>query len=166
MILKGQFAMYVPKHCHCVPSSSRHRNESLMNESQTTIFTGSKIKYENCCESFFLFSSFPMVELWTLSSWLCSACQLGQQLRGALVAAQWRADTAVTFCCSGGGPRQSWSSGFAPVSKFHSSFPFFHSSPSLISLLASVDVKQQFLSLFLLFVLLHCVCYFFTLPPL
>ena len=31
-------------------------------------------------------------------------------------AAQCRADTALTFCCSGGGPRQPWSSGLAPVS--------------------------------------------------
>ena len=27
------------------------------------------------------------------------------------------------FCCSGGGPRQPWSSGLAPVSSLHSSFP-------------------------------------------
>ena len=37
-----------------------------------------------------------------------------------MVAAQRRTDTAVTFCCSGGGPRQPWSSGLAPVSRFHS----------------------------------------------
>ena len=44
---------------------------------------------------------------------------------------------------SGGGPRQPWSSGLAPVSRFHSSVPLSHSSPSLIGLLASVDVKEQ-----------------------
>ena len=55
----------------------------------------------------------------------CSAQQLGQQLRGAVVAAQRRTDTAITFCCSGGGPRQPWFSGLAPVSRFHSSVPLF-----------------------------------------
>ena len=53
----------------------------------------------------------------------CSAQQLGQQLRGAVVAAQCRADTALIYCFSGGGPRQPWSSGLAPVSRFHSSVP-------------------------------------------
>ena len=52
-------------------------------------------------------------------------------------------DTALTSCCSGGGPRQPWSSGLAPVLRFHSSVPLSHSSPSLIGLLASMDVKQQ-----------------------
>ena len=64
-------------------------------------------------------------------------------MRGAVVAAQCRTDTALTSCCSGGGPRQPWSSGLAPISKFHFSVPLSHSSPSLIGLLASVDVKQQ-----------------------
>ena len=36
-----------------------------------------------------------------------------------------RTDSALTFCCSGGGPRQPWSSGLAPVSRFHSSVPLF-----------------------------------------
>ena len=67
----------------------------------------------------------------------------GQQLRGAVVGAQCRTDTALTSCCSGGGPRQPWSSGLAPISRFHFSVPLSHSSPSLIGLLASVDVKQQ-----------------------
>ena len=31
----------------------------------------------------------------------------------------------LTFCCSSGGPRQPWSSGLAPVSRFHSSVPLF-----------------------------------------
>ena len=54
-------------------------------------------------------------------------CILGQQLRGAVVAAQCRTDTALTSqCCSGGGPRQHWSSGLAPVSRSHySSVPLF-----------------------------------------
>ena len=34
-------------------------------------------------------------------------------------------DTALTFCSSGGGPRQPWSSGLASVSRFHSSLPLF-----------------------------------------
>ena len=33
-----------------------------------------------------------------------------------------RTDTALTFCCSGDGPRQPWSSGMAPVSSLRSSF--------------------------------------------
>ena len=49
--------------------------------------------------------------------------------------------------CSEGGPRQPWSSGLVPVSRFHSSVPLSHSSPSIIGLLASLDVKQQSLSL-------------------
>ena len=28
-------------------------------------------------------------------------------------------------CCSGGGPRQRWSSGLEPLSRFHSSVPLF-----------------------------------------
>ena len=43
-----------------------------------------------------------------------------------VVAAQCRTDTALTSCCSGGGPRQPWSSGLAPVSRFHSSIPLSH----------------------------------------
>ena len=43
---------------------------------------------------FICFSCFPVVELWTLSLWLCS-----------------------------------WSSGLAPVSRFHSSIPLSHSHP-------------------------------------
>ena len=37
----------------------------------------------------------------------------------------WSLDTALTSCCSGGGPRQPRSSGLAPVSRFHSSVPLF-----------------------------------------
>ena len=75
----------------------------------------------------------------------CTA--VGQQLRDTVVAAQCRVDTALTSYCSGGGPLQPRSSGLGPVSRFHSSFPISHSSPSLIGLLASMDVKKQFLSL-------------------
>ena len=59
-----------------------------------------------------------------------------------VVAAQCQADTALTFCCSGSGPRQLWSSGLVPVSRFHSSVPLSHSSLSLIGLLAYVDVSN------------------------
>ena len=62
-------------------------------------------------------------------------------MRGTVVDEQRRADTALTFRCSGGGPRQPRSSGVAPVSRPHSSFPY--SSPSLISPTVSVDVKQH-----------------------
>ena len=48
-----------------------------------------------------------------------------------VVAVQCWADTAVTFCCSGGDPWQPWSSSSAFVSRFHSSFPLSHLSPSL-----------------------------------
>ena len=73
----------------------------------------------------------------------CAAQQLGQQLRGVVGAAQCRTDTALTFRCSGGGPRQPWSSGLAPVLRVHSSVPLSHSYPSLLGLLASLEVKQQ-----------------------
>ena len=67
-------------------------------------------------------------------------------------------ETAIAWCCgrcampdghchnilcSGGGPRQPWSSRLAPVSRFHSSVPFSHSSPSLMGLLASVTLSSQ-----------------------
>ena len=60
----------------------------------------------------------------------CSAPQLGQEFRGAVIAAQCRADTALTSCCSGGGPRQPWSSGLAPVASFTLLSPFSHSQQS------------------------------------
>jgi len=53
----------------------------------------------------------------------CSKQQLGQQLCGTVVAAQCWTDTALTFCCSGGGQWQPWSSGLVAVSSLHSSFP-------------------------------------------
>ena len=46
-------------------------------------------------------------------------------MHGAVVSAQCRTDTALTSCCSGGSPRQPRSSVLAPVSRFHSSAPFF-----------------------------------------
>ena len=85
----------------------------------------------------------PTMELWTLSLWLCSAQQLEQRLRGAVVAAQCRTDTALTSWCSGGSPWQPQFFRLAPVSRFHSSVLLFHLSLSLIGLLTSMDVKQQ-----------------------
>ena len=61
-------------------------------------------------------------------------------------------DIVTLFCIAAGkaviawcGDRcmQPWSSGLAPVLRFHSSVPISHSSASLIGLLASVGVKQQ-----------------------
>ena len=64
-------------------------------------------------------------------------------MHGTVVAAQCWTDTALTFCCSGGGPRQPRSSGLAPVSSLHSSLTLSPLVPSLTGLLASVDVKQH-----------------------
>ena len=50
---------------------------------------------------------------------------VGTAIGWCCVAAQCRTDTALTSCCSSGGPRQPWSSGLAPVSRFHSSVPLF-----------------------------------------
>ena len=78
---------------------------------------------------------------------LCDCCeqQLGQQLCGALVAAQCWTDSAVTLffvvLAAVHGVRVG---DCFEVSLFCS--PFSHSSPSLIGLLASVDFKQQSLS--------------------
>ena len=69
--------------------------------------------------------------------------QLKQQLRSALVAGQWRGDTALTLPLF-----WRWSTvspvffGRYPRSSLHSFVPF-PLSPSLISHLASVDVKQN-----------------------
>ena len=70
---------------------------------------------------------------------------------------------------SGGCPRQPWSSGLAPVSRFHSSIPVFHPSPSLIGRLASVDVKQQKLTHFFILLSLFLrstdtLCQFLSFP--
>ena len=65
------------------------------------------------------------------------------------------------------GPRKPWSSGLAPVSRFHSSVPFSQLSPSLIGLFASVDVKQQSLSLsrsLYICLSLIAVCLYICLP--
>ena len=88
----------------------------------------------------FCFSRFPTAELRTLSLWLCSAQQLGQQLRGTVVVAQCRAYTVVLAAVHGSLGLPGWRlfRGFTLLS------PFSHSSPSLIGLLASVDVKQQY----------------------
>ena len=90
----------------------------------------------------------------TLSLWLCPARQLKQLLCSALVAAQWRGDTALTLPLFW---RRSTASpvffGRYPGSSLHSFVPFRppppppppappSPSPSLISSLASVDVKQ------------------------
>ena len=86
--------------------------------------------------------------------WLCLARQLKQQLRSALVAAQWRGDTALTLPLF---RRRSTVSpvffGRYPRSSLHSFVlrsqpprpPTPGRSPSLISHLASVDVKQNVL---------------------
>ena len=78
------------------------------------------------------------------------ARQLKQQLRSALVAGQWRGDTALTLPLF-------WRRftvspvlfGRYPRSSLHSFGPYLppspHLSPSLISHLASVDVKQNVL---------------------
>ena len=72
------------------------------------------------------------------------ARQLKQQLRSALVAAQWRGDTALTLPLFW---RRSTASpvffGRYPRSSLRSFVPFPLLSPSLISHLASVDVKQN-----------------------
>ena len=103
------------------------------------------------CESWTSFASgcSSTAVLRTLSLWLCPAPQLKQQLRNTLVAAQWRGDTALTL------PLFWRRSTVSPV--FFGRYPWssLHSlvppplppppppSPSLISNLASVDVKQN-----------------------
>ena len=74
----------------------------------------------------------------------CSTKHLGQQMHDTVAAAQPRVDTALTFCCSGCGPRQPWSSGLVPISSLHYLSPLLPSSPSLIGCLASLDVKQNY----------------------
>ena len=98
------------------------------------------------CESW---TSFASGCSWTavqrkLSLWLCPTRQLKQQLRSALVAAQWRGDTALTLPLFW---RRSTVSPvfFRAVSAVEPSLsrPLPPLSPSLISNLASVDVKQH-----------------------
>ena len=99
------------------------------------------------CESWTSFAPgcFSTAVQQTLSLWLCPARQLKQQLCSALVAEQWRGDTALTLPLFLRRSRVSpvfW--GQYPRSSLHS---FVLSpptpSPSLISNLASVDVKQH-----------------------
>ena len=81
------------------------------------------------CESWTSFAS-------SCSSTAVQARQLKQQLRSALVAGQWRGDTAITFPLF-------WRRSpvfFGRACTLSSSSPL---SPSLISNLASVDVKQH-----------------------
>ena len=80
---------------------------------------------------FFCFSRFPnggdtdIVFVTVLHSSWDSSCVMRWSLRNA-----GRTDTAgLTSCCSGGGPRQPWSSGLAPVSRFHSSVSLFPHVP-------------------------------------
>ena len=80
----------------------------------------------------------------TLSLWLCPARQLKHQLRSALVAAQWRGDTALTLPLFW--QQTTVSPGFFRRylrSSLHSLALFPPLSPSLKSNLASVDVKQH-----------------------
>ena len=80
----------------------------------------------------------------------CSAQQLRQQLRGTLVATQWRGSyclNIINYCCAGGGPRPPWSSRSERAVEpllFLSRPPSFPLSQSLISHLASVDVNKMF----------------------
>ena len=79
----------------------------------------------------------------TLSLLLCQAWWLKQQLRSAVVATQWQGDAALTLPLFW---RQSTVSPvffeWYPRSSLHS-LALFPLSPSLISNLASVDVKQN-----------------------
>ena len=93
------------------------------------------------CESWTSFASgcSSTAVQWTLSLWPCPARKLKQQLRSALVTAQWR------FHCSGGGLRslRSFSGGIR-----RRAFTLSPSSPPPpppfpISNLGSVDVKQH-----------------------
>ena len=70
----------------------------------------------------------------TLSLWLCPAQQLKQQWRSALVAVQWQGDTSLTL------PLFWWRSTVSPISP---PLPPLPPPPSLISNLASVDIKQH-----------------------
>ena len=80
----------------------------------------------------------------TLSCDSAQALQLKQQFRRALVAGQWRGDTALALPLFW---RRSTVSpvffGRYPRSSLHSFVPFPPLSPSLINRLASVNVKQN-----------------------
>ena len=86
---------------------------------------------------FFHFSCIPTAELQTLSLWLfCTAVETAIACYSSCCMC-W-VDVLVAVHGSLGRP------GWAPVSRFHSSFPLSHSSQFLIGLLASVDIKQQY----------------------
>ena len=74
-------------------------------------------------------SVWPACMLSMYTSLLSCGGVLHSSWDGTVVAAQCRTNSALTSCCSGGGPRQPWSSGLAPVSRFHSSFPAFPTRP-------------------------------------
>ena len=89
----------------------------------------------------FCFGCYSTAVLRTLSLCLCSAQQLKEQLRGTLVATQWRGDTALT--CLLFWRRSTASSVFRVGARGPSLPSFFPRPPSLISHLESVDVKQN-----------------------
>ena len=116
------FSSGSPRHNgkHSLPTSCLRQSPLLH---QGSLTTGEKNPQQQCnghcpCDS------------------ICPARQLKQQLRSALVAGQWRGDTAITFPLF-------WRRSpvfFGRACTLSSSSPL---SPSLISHLASVDVKQN-----------------------
>ena len=82
-------------------------------------------------------------ESWTsFASVVSQRRSYGHCLCDSVLHSSWDSNCVVLWSLRNAG-RQPWSSGLAPVSRFHSSIPLSHSFPSLIGLLASVDVKQQ-----------------------
>ena len=67
----------------------------------------------------FFLQLFPNGECTDIVTLFCIA--VGTAIAWCVVAAQCRTDTALTFCCSGGGPRQPWSS--KSVSYTHLTLP-------------------------------------------
>ena len=102
---------------------------------------------------FFCLSRFSAAELRTLSLWLCSTQQFGQQLRSTLVAAQWRSGhclnifVVVLVAVHGilvfrvGACDRAFTLSLPPL------LPPPPPPPSLLSNLASVDVKQKWFAL-------------------
>ena len=134
-------------HTHTVPGEIKKREVEL--DPQVSPEEIMSREVELGCESWTSFASgcSSTAVQRTLSLWLCPARQLKQQLRGALIVAQWRGDTALTLPLF-------WRRstvypvffGWCPRSSLHSLVLSPPSppplSPSLISNLASVDVKQ------------------------